>query len=242
MTKRISRRYHVTLCCLIIVFSVYSQALIESNTTPTPITIGLIIFPPFINQEANEKCSGSAIEDLHIIFPKEQYRLTIYCSSPSRIYRDFNSGKIDITMNIKTTETLTTNIIYSDKSYEELQVCLYTRPATSIKTVSAIRKYSYHGMRNKLQQDGYEFVDFSNTKEAAAVFLREGTDALISYKRPFEYYLQMKNQRGRFQGLYNSYSEQLLTTVPTYFAISKLSKHADELITKINQHYSSNSK
>ena len=206
---------------------------IEKHT----ITVGLIIFPPFIDQLKNNQCSGMAIDDLRKIFTEDKYDLNIYCASPSRIYRDFNEGFIDLTINVKTTSSLASNILYSKLPYRFLEIFLYSKNIEQPFNIAAIRSYSYNGMRSALENKGNVFVDLSNTKEALAVFLRGGSDAILSYKQPFEHYLQEGAKNGKFGSLNMSYKEEFLGASPTFFAINKRNKNAEELATKIDEYF-----
>lgn len=201
------------------------------------ITAGLIIFPPFIDQMENNQCYGMAIDDLKKIFPAEKYDLKIYCSSPSRIYRDFNEGFVDLTINVKTTSSMASNILYSKLPYRSLEIFLYSKNVSPPLTIAAIRSYSYNGIRLALENKGNSFVDLSNTKEALAVFLRGGSDAILSYKQPFEHYLQEGAKSGVFGSLNVSYQQQFLGSSPTFFAINKRNKRAGDLAKKIDDYF-----
>lgn len=201
------------------------------------IRAGLIIFPPFIDQLENNQCYGMAVDDLKKIFPADKYDLDIYCASPSRIYRDFNEGFVDLTINVKTTSSLASNILYSKLPYRSLEIFLYSKSVQQPFKIASIRSYSYNGVRLGLENKGNKFIDLSNTKEALAVFLRGGSDAILSYKQPFEHYLQEGAKSGVFGSLNVSYQEEFLGSSPTYFAINKRNKKAEDLAKKIDDYF-----
>jgi hypothetical protein len=196
----------IILFLTILALSNDSQAsILDAHNEPIEkqtIRAGLIIFPPFIDQLENNQCYGMAIDDLKKIFPPDKYDLNIYCASPSRIYRDFNKGFVDLTINVKTTSSLASNILYSERPYRSLQIFLY-----------------------------------SNTKEALAVFLRGGSDAILSYKLPFEHYLQAGDKSGLFGSFDVSYQEEFLGSSPTFFAINKRNKSAEKFKKKIDDYF-----
>lgn len=208
------------------------------NVEKQIVNAGLIIFPPFIDQLENNQCFGMAIDDLKKIFPANKYVLNIYCASPSRIYRDFNEGFVDITINVKTTISLASNITYSKLPYSSLEIFLYsnTKNVEQPLSIAAIRSYSYNGIRLALENNGNVFIDLSNTKEALAVFLRGGSDAILSYKQPFEHYLNEGDQNGLFGLLNVSYKEEFLGSSPTFFAINKRNKRSEELAKRIDDY------
>lgn len=231
----------ITLSLLIFALSNHLQASIldAQNTSikKQTITAGLIIFPPFIDQLENNQCYGMAIDDLKKIFPADKYDLNIYCASPSRIYRDFNEGFVDLTINVKTTSSLASNIKYSKLPYRSLEIFLYSKSVLQPLKIAAIRSYNYNGARLALESKGNTFVDLSNTKEALAVFLRGGSDAILSYKQPFEHYLQEGAKSGSFGSINVSYQQEFLGSSPTFFAINKRNKSADELAKKIDAYF-----
>lgn len=226
---------------LILVLLNANNALAFNNQEPLAekqtVNAGLIIFPPFIQQEKNEECYGLAIEDLIKIFPSEKYNLNIYCASPSRIYRDFNEGFIDITINVKTTLSLASNVLYSKRPFGVLEVVLYSRDVEKPYTIAAIRSFDYSGQRQQLETQGFTFVELPNTKEAIAVFLRGGTDAILSYKGPFEHYMAEGEKNQGFSSLNVSFKQEFLTSTPTYFAVNKRNKFANELMKTIDDYF-----
>ncbi|MFT6267737.1 MAG: polar amino acid transport system substrate-binding protein [Alphaproteobacteria bacterium] len=231
-----------TIVTLILIYSsllcIKSFALNNQTVTTQNIVVGLITFPPFIQKEGNDKCYGSAIDDLQKIFSEHLYTLTFYCAPPSRIYRDFNQGLIDITINVKSTESLRANIIYSQKYYEVLEVVLYSKESKQNQKVASIRSYNYHGTRQKLEFEGYEFVDVANTKEAIAVFLRGGTDSLLSYRQPFEHYFNDGAKKRRYAAFNVSFTQKSFISVPSYFAVNTKNRKAQEIVDKIDAYFS----
>lgn len=217
------------------------KALTSINENPALekqiVNAGLIIFPPFIQQKENNKCFGSAVDDLQKIFPADTYTLNIHCASPLRIYRDFNEGFIDLTINVKTTISLESNVLYSRLPYRELEIVLYSRDIEKPYSIAAIRAFSYSGTRKALVDKGYTFVDLSTTKDAIAVFLRGGTDAILSYRRPFEHYLDESFKNKGFGSLNLSFKQEYLASTPTFFAINRRNEQADELLKKINDYF-----
>jgi hypothetical protein len=233
----------IILFLTILALSNDSQAsILDAHNEPIEkqtIRAGLIIFPPFIDQLENNQCYGMAIDDLKKIFPPDKYDLNIYCASPSRIYRDFNKGFVDLTINVKTTSSLASNILYSERPYRSLQIFLYSKNTSEPPPfkIAAIRSYSYNGVRLALENKGNEFIDLSNTKEALAVFLRGGSDAILSYKLPFEHYLQAGDKSGLFGSFDFSYQEEFLGSSPTFFAINKRNKSAEKFKKKIDDYF-----
>ena len=222
--------------CFITCFLSFAAITIEDEikTSPnsTKLTIGLIVFPPYILQADNNECYGDAVDKLTAIFEPYNYDITFYCSSPSRIYRDFNSGYIDISINVKSTSAIEGNALYSEQPYEILRVSVFKKNTTktsNVKSLSSIRKYNYHGMRNKLDKEGYRFIDSNNTREAIAVFMREQEIGLISYADPFYYYLEKVNNMRNLGNLKENISERVLIEAPTFYIINKQREDAATL-------------
>lgn len=223
--------------CLLLLFPVIQAFGHTATNNKQEIVVGLITFPPFIQKEDDGKCHGLAIDDLKKVFPAPQYILTFYCASPSRIYRDFNTGFIDITINVKTTESLSKHILYSKKPYQILEVFRYSHTNTNDNRIASIRSYNYDGVREQLERDGYEFVDLANTKEAIAVFLRQGAGSILSYKKPFEHYLQKGRVNKQYRELNMSFTQESLGKVPTYFGVNTLNKNAQNIVDLIDEYF-----
>jgi len=234
-------------CILLLIWTVHVSSSVGAETNhhvseKQTINVGLIIFPPFIQQEENDKCYGIAVDDLTLIFPADKYNVNIHCASPSRIYRNFNSGLIDITINAKSTTSLQSDVIYSEQPYKILEMALYFRDVVKPFKISAIKSYDYHGMREQLESQGNVFTEFSNTKEAIAVFLRGGCDAILSYQLPFEHYLTESSKNRGFGSLNITFKKESLISVRTYFALNRKNKRANELVKTIDDYFISLSK
>lgn len=199
------------------------------------VRVGLIIFPPEVQRVNNDKCYGKALDRLEKIFPASEFKLDIYCASPARIYRDFASNKIDLTINIKSTNSLPDNIHFSKIPYATLTVMFYSNTGKNDKTISSVNKFEYHGIREQLTAKGYRFLDRSNAKEALTVFLRGTSSHLIGYRAPFEYYLEQHKLNTNDTGLNVNYTAKQLLNVPTYFAINTQRKHAEAIIEHVEK-------
>lgn len=207
------------------------------------LRVGLIEFPPLSTVSENSECTGIGTETLHKIFAKTNYNLIIYCSSPSRVYRDFNTGSIDLTINVKTTDALTKNALYSDFPFATLTVSLYEKSniKQNINKISSVRFYSYNNMRAELEEKGYHFIDSNNTKESIAVFIRENDYKLVSYAGPFEYYLEQIAEMREVTELKNTIKERVLVEADSYFTINKTNINAIEIKKIIDDYYSTKS-
>lgn len=202
------------------------------------ITVGLIIFPPFIQQESADKCYGSAVDSLKDIFSDPKYTLVFHCASPARIYRDFNNGLIDITINVKNSMVFSENVMYSQNPYQTLEIFLYTRHDYKNKTVASINAYSYGGAKEILESQQYKFIELSNTEKAITVFLRGGTDSLLSYKQPFDHYLALNSDTNKYGNLNITFTQKALTTSSAYYVVNKKHNNAKILTRTIDEYYS----
>ena len=213
---------------------------VESSTannshTLIDINVGLVLFPPNIQQSAGNECFGSAVDTLHETFPETRYKLHVYCATPARVYSDFEHAKIDMTINIKTTQSLPKEAFFSEDPVQILDVMLYSRNGKKLSTISAIRRFSYHGIRNQLILEGRTIIDQANSKEAIVTFLRGGTDGLISYRRPFEFYFADIVSNNSFMNNTSDYTEEKLVSVPTYIVINPKSQHSKRLISELTK-------
>ncbi|MGB3726256.1 MAG: hypothetical protein WA981_10860 [Glaciecola sp.] len=205
----------------------------DVENLPT-LRVGLIIFPPFVQQNIGSECVGSTVDNINEIFPPSDYKVVMYCASPARIYRDLELNRIDLTINIKSTKSLSKFVEYSMEPHRILEVMLYSNTQMNSKTVSAINKFEYHGMRKRLASNGYTFIDYSNIKESLTVFLRGATTHLLSYRHPFDHYLKENMSQRAFKQLAVDFTEVSLTEVPTYYSVNKRTINAPEIVTRIN--------
>lgn len=199
-----------------------------------PIRVGTIVFPPLVQKDPDGRCHGNSIDNIHRIFQPDVFAVEIYCATPARVYRDFANANIDLTLNIKSTDSLAENVYFSKYPTNVLEVMLYSKKDGDIKTVSTIYQFNYHGIRDSLVSEGYKMIDQANSKEAITVFIRGGTDALLSYKMPFEYYSAQVLERASFGRGKVAYDEKSVIKVPTYFVVNKSSPYAELIITTID--------
>lgn len=198
------------------------------------IRVGTIVFPPLVQKDSDGRCHGNSIDNIYRIFQSDVFAVEIYCATPARIYRDFANANVDITLNIKSTDSLADNVYFSKHPTNVLEVILYSKKDSDIRTVSSIYQFNYHGIRDSLVSEGYKMIDQANSKEAITVFIRGGTDALLSYKMPFEYYSAQVLERASFGRIKVEYDEKSLMKVPTYFVVNKSSPYAELIITTID--------
>lgn len=235
-------RIIITLTCLLL-YSCVNVTLAKDQERKTDLSAGLIVFPPLVSINERKQCSGEAINALKSIFSTNEFTLDIYCASPSRIYRDFNTGLIDITINVKTTSSLSNNVVFSNKPFAQLEVVLYSTKNDAPQFTSAIRSFNYHGVKDELRKIGYTFFDTARPNEAIAVFLRGGTDALLSYRRPMEFYLDSRRTSSMSKLIsQRTFYETKLTSVDTFFAINKRHHKAKRIVEIINNYQDPNNR
>jgi polar amino acid transport system substrate-binding protein len=104
----------------------------------------------------------------------------------------------------------------------------------SDKRIAAIRGYDYNGYRKQLIEQGFTFVDVSNSEDAIRLFANKRTKYLLSYKGPFEDYTKNQKSQNELLTLTNAHIK-LLVSVPTYFVISKASLHYDALVNAFSE-------
>lgn len=206
-----------------------------SISTKPHIRVGLIVFPPFVQKYEGDKCFGKVINDLKTIFPPSNFKVSINCATPARVYRDFDLGKLDLTVNVKSTNGLSKAVYYSDKPYAHLNIVVYSQKQTTDMSISSIHKFEYNGKRQEMIEKGYIFEDQSSIRKALIHFLRGATSHLISYKQPFEHYLNEGIKNGAYKGLTIDFIETPMFTVASHFVVNKTSKHALTILEQVNK-------
>jgi polar amino acid transport system substrate-binding protein len=136
-----------------------------------------------------------------------------------------SSGDLDLTINVKTTQGLVNNADFFPKPFSVLTLALYNYANATEKSISAIRAFDYNGYRDKLQNDGFRFIDVPTAEDAVELFVRRRSQHLISYKTPYDYYLMANDVK--FETQVNT---TVLQNIPTYIAISRMSAHRLKLL------------
>jgi polar amino acid transport system substrate-binding protein len=199
------------------------------------VNVGLTVFPPFIQEDEAGNCTGTTIDKIISTFPSEQYQVNIYCSTPARVYRDLANSKIDLTVNVKSTKSMIDDVYFSEVPAVTLEVLLISYPEKKVKSIAAIRQFSYGDTRETLEKQGLLILDQANSKEAVTVFLRGGTDAIVTYRSPFYFYsdeILNKNSLVERDMIFNEVS---LGEVGAFFVVNRNSKNALRLIEIINE-------
>jgi polar amino acid transport system substrate-binding protein len=190
------------------------------------VTLGILVFPPHSRiDELTNECVGAFITITEKILAEYAINVDAVCAPPIRIYRMLENADVDFTINIKSTTALPKDIVFVDIPFSTLNLDLYShKNAQSIKSVAAIRGFSYDGFRTKLLAQGYEFFDLPTSISAIQLFLKKRTNHLISYRAPVDYYIQEKKLN-----IKDSISILPLIDVPTYYGISSKSPHLEKL-------------
>ena len=190
------------------------------------VTLGTLVFPPYSKLDpATNQCVGRFISITKKILAEYDINVDVVCAPPIRIYRFLKNADVDFTINIKSTQALPKDIVFVDTPFNNLSLDLYYHKDTqSIKSVAAIRGFSYHGFRTKLTAQGYEFFDLPTSISAIQLFLKKRSSHLISYRSPMKYYIEEKKLN-----INKDVSVLPLTDVPTYYAISGDSPHLNKL-------------
>jgi len=190
------------------------------------VTLGILVFPPHSRiDELTNKCVGGFITITEKVLAEYNIKVDVICAPPIRIYRMLENADLDFTINIKSTQALPKDIVFIDTAFSTLKLDLYShKNLHSMKSVAAIRGFSYHGFRTKLMKEGYDFFDLPTSISAIQLFLKKRTNYLISYRAPVDYYNEEKKLN-----IKDGISVLPLIEIPTYYAISGQSPHLEKL-------------
>ena len=196
-------------------------------------TFGAIVFPPHTTfDDKTKECVGDSIISTRHILRQYDIEMDVVCASAIRIYKLIESGKVDITINVKSTNALKHNVTFINTPYQSLSLALYSHESiASQRTISAIRGFDYHGQRQRLLANGFEFVDLPNSLSALQVFVKRRSSHLISYQGPAEYYLREFTEK-----LQEPLMVTPLLSVDTHYAISKKSLYTAKLQAAFNDY------
>ena len=197
----------------------------------TEVKLGLLLFPPdvMLDHETNE-CVGKNVTITRELLAGYDINVQVICSSHLRIYPMIVNGEVDLTINIKSTETLARHVGFTDVPFGNITLNLYTHiKPTQAKSISAVMGYDYQGYRLKYSQQGFNFIDLPSTISALQVFLKEKTDYLLSYDHPIENYMSQKKLSWN-----NRVTITTLQKIDTYYAVVSRSPHYDKLMQAFN--------
>lgn len=217
MLKRIKER----LFCFIL-----SLASLNTLAEPRAVTFGTILYPPGTNIEENTgKCIGSNIDRTRKILRHYDININVVCTAPIRIYKMIENNQIDFTINIKSTLALSPYVEFTRVPSRQIILNLYKHKNVDVMTsISAVRGFDYNGHRLKFTEQEIEFIDLHNTISAIQVFVRQRSDALLSYQGPMDYYLATKGI-----DLDDTVQIKKLLTLDSFYAINKESPYAEIL-------------
>ena len=193
----------------------------------TALTLGVVLFPPEVTiDEKTKECVGSAITTTRELLIEYGIKLHVVCAPAQRIIRLIQSKEIDFTISVKSDEILTKHVVYSDIPFRKVKINLYIRnELKQFKTISAVRGFEYQGYREKFSQEGMEFIDLPNSVSAIQFFLKERSEAMISYEAPVQSY--MKTNQIVMQ---DTYTITVLQEANLYYSVAKHSPHLNELL------------
>lgn len=215
----------------------FTIAILLSLTTvsvhsKTPIKIGLTGFKPYSHLDpASGKCEGTAVTTTQALLSPYNFEITATCASPARNFRSMSNGVVDLSLNIKSTSALYDKGTFTSIPFGKIYLNLYTNVGASDRTrqIAAVRGYEYNGFRHALIEQGYEFIDVANSKDAIRLFAHHRTTYLLAYQGPFADYLDKHASKGdKLEP--DTYEVERLTSIPTHYVISKASKHHDQLV------------
>jgi len=199
------------------------------------VTLGIPVFPPHsLIDELTNECVGGFVTATKKILAEHAINVDVVCAPPIRIYRLLKNAEVDFIINIKSTKALPKDIIFVETPFNTLYLALYThKNSIEIKNVAAIRGFGYHGFRDKLMGDGYDFFDLPTSTSAIQLFLKKRSSHLISYRSPVEYHIKENNLDIEY-----GVSVLPLLDVRTYYAISAKSAHLGKLQTALEDYAS----
>ncbi|WP_337881266.1 transporter substrate-binding domain-containing protein [Rheinheimera sp.] len=221
---------------LFIVLSTSIGLAAESANKTGKVRLGIHNFPPgFVMSGDGKTCSGRAVDILDRILNPVGLQIVPQCGTPARIYRQLDSGDLDIGISTITNPLVNHSHLFLTPPYTQLVLMLYSHPesATGAATnsVVAIRGFEYQGQRLKLIQQGFEFIEMPDAVSAINFFLHQRAQHLISYQEPFLHYLQQHDAAPQSQ-----IRQQHLMTVDAQLVVSARSAYKERIIQAVAQY------
>jgi len=211
---------------------VSSSWVAADESLPQNVFYGIVAFPPLSIIDPNTSaCTGVAIDKLTAILRKKNLSLAGICAPAARVYKLIDSGEVDLTINVKSTEALKDSVNFFPVPFVTLTLVLVTNPAVDNSFVAAIRGFDYHGYRDQLSYDGLQLLDVPSANDATHLFIRGRTKYLITYLRPFNEFVLSSSMKPP-----PDTTIEKLIDIDTFVGISRYSKR-QELIYQALQAY-----
>lgn len=226
-----SKTYKLLKSVLLINLLVISSSYYAGSSKS--FTLGITIFPPLTMQdETTNECNGVAIDVSRKIIQHSGHGLKVICAPAARIYKMMEQGTVDFTVNVKSTRQLEPHATFMEPRLTAIKLQLYTHDKDMPSLVAGIRSFDYHGYRQQLEKQNYQFVDVANADDAITMFIKERTKALITYERPFKSYLKRHLNNHVPTGI----TVEEFLSIGIYYGVSRHSTNHDELISVISQY------
>jgi polar amino acid transport system substrate-binding protein len=220
------KRLYVLYICMSIIWP-------QAYAGQKSVTLGASLFPPsaYIDKSTG-KCVGENIDVTSKILAHYNIKLEVVCTLPARMYILVKNSEVDFTINPKSTKALSPYVKFVEPPFKKLVINLYRYDTNSeFKTISAILGFDYNGMRQKLVDQNYQFVDLPTAESALQLFLKRRSDALVSYQSNVDH---LKRQNAIM------FSKEITVTplleVNAYYGITKGSANFDLLWHVLNDY------
>ncbi len=195
------------------------------------VVFGVHNFPPdFVVSSDGQTCGGPGVAFSAQVLAEAGLRLQTYCLTPARMFVLLEKGEIDVSINIKSTAALQSQVqpVFVDPPYLMLQLVLYSHKKTAAApgddSVALIRAFDYHGQRKKLAAAGYRFVDMPDAMAAIDLFVHQRTEHLLTYEGPFRAFLSQRDPK-----LLESLQRQPLDAIAAHYVISGKSAYQTQI-------------
>jgi len=148
-------------------------------------------------------------------------RLGVVCAPAARVYRLLQSGEIDMTINVNSTDGIVGHATFFNRPFSFIELSLISYADATEKSIAAIRAFDYGGYRDRLSSQGYKFINVPTAQDAVKVFLKRRSESLITYKGPFDYMMaNMPTPPGA------AMITERIDKVPVFFAVAVNSPNA----------------
>jgi len=225
----------IAAVCLFINSS--SATEIEKNFTQ--VRFGLFNFQPFFNCNENYVPEGGvAVDAINKIFEESDISITYECLTPSRLFKNFELGTIDLTIAVIPNSNLSNNHTIVKVPFMEMEIYKYSHRDAILDnnntSIAATVKFDYFGQRKILERSGYVFYDLKDNDSAIKFFIHKRSQHLITYNAVFDAFLTKNNLN------YQSLMSISLKKITAVIVISGKSKNSKELIAFFDKYLMAN--
>jgi len=237
--KLVTLTLYSLITSIVLTCTLFSISILADNDAVS-LKVGYTEFPPLNVSQPGTIPTGELADIIFQTLDKGGFSYTYQRFPTKRLYKNMGNGTTHVSAGIKGQELYANNVLFGKKVLLYLEERIFTIGDREIpksidgllgKKIGIKRGYGYGGEVVRLTaSSNIEFVDRANSTESSLALLQHGrVDFVLDYKHPVNAILEkspIPNLRYR-----------TIAKIPVYFAVSKLTPNAQEVLETLEELY-----